>query len=70
MFDIANKDAYILKLWYLVYSQIWTNLQMIVTNGYITKLQKEKHCSILYANQGFFFSSCDMENLENFPQII
>jgi hypothetical protein len=27
---------------------------MIVTNGYITKLQKEKHCSILYANQGFF----------------
>lgn len=55
IFDLSNQDAYILKLWYLVYSQIWTNLRMIVTNGYITKLQKEKHCSILYANQGFFF---------------
>jgi len=53
--DLPNQDAYILKLWYLVYSQIWTNLQMFVTNGYITKLQKEKHCSILYANQVFFF---------------
>jgi hypothetical protein len=55
IFDLPYLDAYILRLWYLVYSQIWTNLLMIITNGSVTKLQKEKHCSILYANQGFFF---------------
>ncbi len=67
--DLPNQHAYILKLWYLVYSQIWTNLQMFVTNGYITKCKKKSIVPYCMPIRFFFFQVVIWRIWKFFPKL-